>query len=82
MKGLILVFSLLTGLATQAQYRGGGGNNGPTTNRQISNQPGFQKQKLFTGGSVNLGFSSYMTNLGLAPQLGYSVTDWLDAGSF
>jgi hypothetical protein len=41
---------------------------------------GFKKEKLFTGGSANVGFSSYSTMLGLTPQLGYSVTDFLDAG--
>lgn len=41
---------------------------------------GFQKEKLFTGGSVNLNFSSKVTMLGLAPQLGYSLTSWADAG--
>ncbi len=41
---------------------------------------GFQKEKLFTGGSLNLGFSSYTTNIGIAPQFGYSLTNWLDAG--
>lgn len=41
---------------------------------------GFQKEKLFTGGSANLGFSSGSTMLGITPQLGYSLTNWLDAG--
>ena len=41
---------------------------------------GFEKQRLFTGGSANLGFSSGTTMIGLTPQLGYSVTDWMDAG--
>lgn len=41
---------------------------------------GFKKEKLFTGGSVSAGFSSYSTVLGVAPQFGYSLTDWLDAG--
>lgn len=41
---------------------------------------GFQKERLFTGGSVNVGFSNYSTILGITPQLGYSVTDWADAG--
>lgn len=45
-----------------------------------SEKKGFQKEKLFTGGSVNLGFSSYSTSLGIAPQFGYSLTNWLDAG--
>lgn len=41
---------------------------------------GFQKDKLFTGGTANLGFSSGATMLGIAPQFGYSLTNWLDAG--
>ncbi|MEO8720053.1 MAG: hypothetical protein ABI297_03485 [Ginsengibacter sp.] len=41
---------------------------------------GFQKNKLFTGGSANVGFSSGTTMLGITPQLGYSLTNWLDAG--
>lgn len=41
---------------------------------------GFQKERLFTGGSANIGFSSGSTMLGITPQLGYSLTDWLDAG--
>ena len=41
---------------------------------------GFQKDKLFTGGSANLGFATGSTMLGITPQLGYSVTNWLDAG--
>ena len=42
--------------------------------------PGFKKEKLFSGGSVNVGFSNKYTALGATPQLGYSLTDWLDAG--
>ncbi|MEO6906062.1 MAG: hypothetical protein ABI148_06860 [Ginsengibacter sp.] len=41
---------------------------------------GFQKDKLFTGGSANVGFSNGSTMLGITPQLGYSLTNWLDAG--
>ena len=44
------------------------------------NIKGFQKDKLFTGGSVNLNFSSGVTMLGITPQLGYSLTNWADAG--
>lgn len=47
---------------------------------QFKPKTGFQKQKLFTGGSANLGFSSGSTMLGITPQLGYSVTNWMDAG--
>ena len=41
---------------------------------------GFEKEKLFTGGSANLGFSSGSTMLGITPQLGYSITNWADLG--
>lgn len=41
---------------------------------------GFQKEKLFTGGSLSLGFSSGGFQAGVNPMFGYSVTDWLDAG--
>jgi hypothetical protein len=41
---------------------------------------GFRKERLFTGGSANIGFSNGATMLGITPQLGYSLTNWLDAG--
>jgi hypothetical protein len=41
---------------------------------------GFQKNKLFTGGSVSLGFGSGYFLGGINPVLGYNVTKWLDAG--
>ncbi len=41
---------------------------------------GFKKEKLFTGGSVSLGFSNYATILGITPQFGYSLSSWADAG--
>ncbi|MEO9023198.1 MAG: hypothetical protein ABI237_15515 [Ginsengibacter sp.] len=41
---------------------------------------GFNKEKLFTGGSANIGFSNGATMLGITPQLGYSITDWADMG--
>jgi hypothetical protein len=41
---------------------------------------GFQKDKLFTGGGIDFGLSTYNTVLGIDPVLGYSLTNWLDAG--
>lgn len=41
---------------------------------------GFRPEKLFTGGSANIGFGSGSTTLGITPQIGYSFTNWLDAG--
>jgi len=40
---------------------------------------GFQKEKLFTGGGVDLAFYSGGATLGISPYLGYSVTKWFDA---
>lgn len=62
---------LTAGLSASAQYRGQSGDE-PT--------PGFKKEQLFTGGSVNLGFSNSTTNLGIAPQFGISLTPWIDVG--
>lgn len=41
---------------------------------------GFQVERIFTGGNLNIGYFSGVTSLGATPQLGYSVTNWLDAG--
>ena len=41
---------------------------------------GFKKEYLFTGGAINLSFFNGVTVLGASPQLGYSLTHWLDAG--
>ncbi|MEO6949224.1 MAG: hypothetical protein ABI123_06320 [Ginsengibacter sp.] len=57
--------------------------NLPSSSRNSSKEAinkGFQKDKLFTGGTINVGFGNGTTSLGISPQLGYSVTDWLDAG--
>ncbi|MES2850832.1 MAG: hypothetical protein V4685_17360 [Bacteroidota bacterium] len=45
-----------------------------------SEKKGFRKEMLFTGGNINLSFSNYGFVVGATPQLGYSVTSWLDAG--
>jgi hypothetical protein len=41
---------------------------------------GLLKQNLFLGGSLNLEFSGYDFNVGGAPEIGYSLNNWLDAG--
>ena len=43
-------------------------------------QRGFKKEKLFTGGSVSLSFGSNSFLIGVNPVLGYSLTNWADAG--
>jgi len=41
---------------------------------------GFSKNNLFVGGSLALGFGSYSFNVGVSPEIGYSLNSWLDAG--
>jgi hypothetical protein len=43
-------------------------------------QRGFNKEKLFTGGSVSLSFGNNSFLIGVNPVLGYSLTNWADAG--
>jgi hypothetical protein len=42
---------------------------------------GFKKENLFTGGNVTAYFSNGITNLGVTPYFGYSITKWLDAAA-
>lgn len=41
---------------------------------------GFLKQNLFVGGGLALGFGSYSFDVGVNPEIGYSLNQWLDAG--
>jgi hypothetical protein len=41
---------------------------------------GFKKERVFFGGGINVGFSSGTFQIGVLPEVGYSVTNWLDAG--
>lgn len=41
---------------------------------------GFKKQNLFIGGGINLGAGSGMFAFGIVPEVGYSLTKWLDVG--
>lgn len=41
---------------------------------------GFKKENLFVGGSLNVGYSGYTFNIGATPEIGYSLSSWLDAG--
>lgn len=41
---------------------------------------GFQKDRLFTGGSISFGLGTNTFQVGGSPVFGYSVANWLDAG--
>lgn len=70
MKTLILLFLLPLSFHSFAQ----------SDEEKPAEKRGFKKDKLFTGGSVTASFSSYSTVLGISPQIGYSLTNWADAG--
>lgn len=40
----------------------------------------FKQENIFIGTGLNLGFASKSFNIGLNPEIGYSLTKWLDAG--
>jgi hypothetical protein len=40
----------------------------------------FKRENIFLGTSLNLGLANHSFNVGLNPEVGYSVTKWLDAG--
>jgi len=40
----------------------------------------FRKDNIFIGGSLNVGFGNGSFAIGGVPEIGYSITKWLDAG--
>ena len=70
MKKIILLLFIASSLHVFAQ----------SGEEKTDEKKGFKKERLFTGGSANAGFSSYATILGITPQFGYSLTNWADAG--
>ncbi len=40
----------------------------------------FKKENIFLGTSLNLGLANRSFNVGLNPEIGYSITKWLDGG--
>jgi len=69
---LLIIFS---GAMAQ-HYR----NRPNTYTDEAPNSDGFRKENLFIGGSLNLGYSGLDFNVGGSPEIGYSLTKWLDAG--
>lgn len=47
---------------------------------QDEEDKGFKKEKIFIGSAINLGISGYAFQIGANPEIGYSLTKWLDAG--
>ncbi|MES2373814.1 MAG: hypothetical protein V4557_14635 [Bacteroidota bacterium] len=69
LKTLICCILLLTTIGSFAQEN------------DVDEQKGkFKHENIFIGGGLNLGFGNRSFNVGLTPELGYSITRWLDAG--
>lgn len=49
-------------------------------NEGVEEPHGFRKDRIFFGGSIGLGFGNLSTNIGANPEIGYSLSRFLDAG--
>ncbi|RXK82830.1 hypothetical protein [Filimonas effusa] len=76
MKKTLLVLGLLLGI-TQLQAQQG---LPPTYESGSGSGEGFQTNNIFIGGSLSLGFGSNYFNIGGNPEIGYSFSEWIDAG--
>jgi hypothetical protein len=47
---------------------------------QDEEKRGFKKERIFIGSSLSLGISGDAFQIGASPEIGYSLTKWLDAG--
>lgn len=52
----------------------------PTYESGNSSSEGFNTNKIFLGGSLSVGFGSGYFNVGGTPEIGYSFSEWIDAG--
>ncbi|MFY8005489.1 MAG: hypothetical protein ACOVNR_11605 [Chitinophagaceae bacterium] len=49
-------------------------------NEEAEEPHGFRKDRVFFGGSLGLGFGNLRTNIGGNPEIGYTLSSFLDAG--
>lgn len=73
MKRLLVSILLIAAVQANAQkipptYSGEGGSEG------------FKQENIFIGGGMNLGFAANTFGVGINPEIGYSFSQWLDAG--
>ena len=77
-KVVFALFLWMIALSSYAQDRMPGRVN---TYTDEGDGTGFRKENLFIGGSLGLGFGSYNFNVGVNPEIGYSLNRWLDVGA-
>lgn len=68
MKKILLALCLISVLTATAQ-------EGETLTPK-----GFDRNRVFIGSGLNLGLSNRSFNIGLNPEIGYSLNNWLDVG--
>ncbi len=69
--GMVLLVCRLFAQQNPPTYSGGEGDGA---------KKGFNKENIFIGGNIALGFYTDVFNIGANPEIGYSVAQWLDAG--
>lgn len=78
---MLLATTLATSIIAQNYYdRWKPTSSTSSSNNNSFSKMGFDINHLFIGGTVGLGFSTYNTNIGATPEIGYTLVDWLDAG--
>ena len=55
-------------------------DNYDNNNNNDYESKGFKKENVFLGGSISLGFGSGNFGVGANPEIGYSLSQWLDGG--
>lgn len=76
----LLICLFIVFFDTQAQYQKHHQNQPATYSEGEDFTGGFKREHIFIGGNVGLGFGTYGFNAGISPEIGYSFTNWLDAG--
>ena len=81
-KIFIICLLLITGFGSMAQQYRGDRNRNREVNTYTDDEfgKGFKREHLFIGGNLGLGVSNLSFNAGISPEIGYSFTNWLDAG--
>jgi hypothetical protein len=79
MKKIVIITGCIFIIALQASAQHRPYRPNTYTDDETSSD-GFKKENLFLGGSLNLGYDGYDFNVGGAPEIGYSLMKWLDAG--
>lgn len=63
---IFTIFCLNSCIFSQSEYEEAGGK--------------FKRENIFIGSGLNLGLANRSFNFGINPEMGYTVTRWLDAG--